>query len=610
MEFFKDLSKTRYIIGLIIVLAVFFAFATSVEFRSYTVVRGGHEEVSWLNNNSVIKQEYPYGNLKKLKLDIIKNEEKLLNNDGIIEFEFRQDNKTKTAKIDINMLENGWQNVVVNLDCSDFSDDNAILTVSYKGSNSENVIGLLFTSGNQAFSMSNVVIDGNVKDGMFLSSSYNLSIYKILICSFGVFFAFFSLIFFILKTLLKYNKKNVYNPVLCFFLFFMLVQYLKSGVWAKSLNQWCTTPFLVNYNDGFISKALMGSICSIFTNFFTYKTFQIVFHVIFIVFILAIYFVVKSFINNSQSTQEKEIISTVFLVYILSPFGPAGYLYNWLRLDVVLCFLFLITIFCLTKHNTFFTFLTIILSILAILTHQYFVFCMYPAIIGIFLYKIVVKKNKEVLWPMILNVILSAASAFYLQFFGKVNYTFSEYMKIVSARSEIEPLAMMVEVDNYYSTKEIWEASIGILIRGNTLLHFVVVVLLLMPIFIFLFKFWRASIKQQVQTQDKIVTCILALVPLASLPVFVVGADWGRFFSMLVFEEVFLVIALVKVDYSVFGKSFSCLCDLNNRKTIYSVLFICAYLILLGKWSDNMQLDATVPVVNGIIHLFRNLIFL
>ena len=251
------------------------------------------------------------------------------------------------------------------------------------------------------------------------------------------------------------------------------------------------------------------------------------------------------------------------------------------------------------------------ISIVAILSHQIYIFVFYPAIFGLFLYRIFVKQEKRQIVPALLNCGLPGLFGLYVQFFGKIKLPYEEYMELLKTRTNLPIVEAMVSGEYYISFAENTYIY-GLLDQkiGFNRIYLELTVVLLVPFLVFLIEFWKEACTYHSKKVCKIIHIYLALLPTISILMFLTISDYGRVMTMLVFEEAFLILFLVKLDPRVYGQAFQNIYDRWKGKFgPYHTIIMCIYMLLFG-FADNWRnlSEISQPIVETIRHWYQLMI--
>lgn len=552
-------SKCRAFV-VAILFAIFCAYICADMINPMTVVRGGTEGVYYLGDGCTVTQTIPLQNTDNIHISLLREGAAQVNDlNARLHISLVQGDVESSTDIYVNTLENRWVLVKLDLNLKEFKNGDATLILEGVGVTPEYPVSILFTSGVQKVDLGYATYNGEVIEGSYCCLSWGYFSWAIF-ANFVMAFTVMAVLIVLCVKAIVYARKRIQKYyVIAIYFVVLAVRYImniNNSTFATQLDGWMTTPWLINYKDGFVSKALPGTIYSLFSDYITTKSINLVFHGIFIAAVIVSALVMKSLIDRAETDAQRNIINVILLWYAVGPCSLAVYYRQWGRMDIILTICFLMSIYALLNGRKIWLYSVTLFSVIAILSHQMYVFLMYPAIFGIFAYYVLVKKEKKFAMPMATNFIIPAFLAFYVQFVGKIKIPLGEYLQILSARTDMAVLDTMVSGEYYISSYEnIY--NFGVLDskqsgRGFTVLVFV---LLLLPLLLQLCGFWKLSIKEKSNTPlKKLILIFLAVVPLASIAMFLTISDHGRIVTLVSCEIVFMVAALIEIDSQNFDK--------------------------------------------------------
>ncbi|MBR5826306.1 MAG: hypothetical protein IKY78_04380 [Clostridia bacterium] len=318
-------------------------------------------------------------------------------------------------------------------------------------------------------------------------------------------------------------EKHYYSVF--FFLFILVYSCIVPG----GLQAWETTSVTqsfhaVDFSMGFCSRILPGAIYDFLFGAVNEQVLNIYLAVLMIVFFLVLSLFLERFILGVDS--EYRFVATVFVLFFIT--GPATFsIYIKLpgMMDTYWLFAGLLFFVLLSKKQTWF--LLFVPFLICALVHHATWLCYIPSFVLIALYKISVtqkKREKAYLWVALsLTVAAAVALTVYLVFFERDNlvYTVEEFIDVLSAKGS-NHYTYFAESFYYYGYAPPESTSIfeELLFRISTnfisfnSLSRISVVVLLLPIVIFIYKFF---IKQIATDSNKLkkfsYACMLLLVP-------------------------------------------------------------------------------------------------
>lgn len=301
---------------------------------------------------------------------------------------------------------------------------------------------------------------------------------------------------------------------------------------------WYFTSYILDYKNGFISRGLIGSIFQLFFSiddtyrFIVTNIIKLSFFVIFILFIL--------FLLNMTKKIKDMFTREIFLLIGISSF-PILYFYPSLslKLDFIWIYTYFISIIMLFKNgfNIINSIFVSIISILAILSHQAFIFTTFPFIflIGFIDSIIYYKENKidKILHSKNIGLFIFITTSCILfiicQFFGKIDIkliyedVFNKLVKMGELTTIEEfrksSFAMMVNCEYNLSVFSHLKILKNDWLRNLTLLIFLIPMLILNIIFM------NEILKQKFKKNSKYIFIFLAI---CQLPLFFLTTELIR----------------------------------------------------------------------------------
>ena len=543
------------------------------------IERGGQEGLYPISNESDIEQQIILENTKSLHISLLKNispeaEEWYHNHPKAgIEVELLQNGLSDSQFYSCAALENTWDLIDVKLNFGRFKNGLATVRLSSQNVPPEYGVAILLTSGVQNIPISNVVYNGETLEGMYCCLQYGFFPIKAYLISSALVFGFITTAYLLFNLISNTIKRYA---VIYAFLAVLVIRYIINiGNTAKAidLDSWITTPWIINYNDGFVSKALPGTIISLFTDYISKNTLNVIFHIIFITACIILCFAMKKMIDIAEDRKTGNAddliygVNFLMLAYAVGPLSLATYLRQWGRFDVILIGCFLISILILLRTDKpGLTYLVTGFSVIAILSHQIYIFVLYPAVFCIFLYLVFIRNEKRYVKPFLINLFVPAAFGFYVQFIGNIKMPLQRYLSILETRTDTPILSTMVDGEYYLSgTDNVYTFGTLDIHHFNDGLSLVMFVVLMVPIVSFLWRLWSATINHtagtgihiwKIRISEKLVYALIALIPfIAPVFMFFTISDYGRVMTMFACGETMMAVTLSLIDKEHFEKS-------------------------------------------------------
>jgi len=445
-------------------------------------------------------------------------------------------------------------------------------------------VSILFTSGTQDLPIESVVYGGETIDGMYCCLQYGFFPVRAFLISSAIVFAIIAIAYLLFLIIRKSVKKYA---VIYAYLAVLVIRYvinIGNSLRASELDSWITTPWIINYGDGFVSKALPGTILSLFTDYISKNLLNVIFHIIFILACVVLCIVMKKLIDIAEERKMNcsdhliDGINLLLLAYAVGPLSLATYFRQWGRFDVILiiCFLVSILIFLYTDKPRL-TFIITALSVIAILSHQMYIFVLYPTVFCIFLYFIMIRRDRRYVWPFVTNLFIPAGFGFYVQFLGKINMPLEDYLAVLQDRTDTTILSTMVDGEYYLSGSDnVFSFGTLDIHHFNDGLSLALMIVLMIPILYFLWRVWKGAIHNAAgetikiggkTISAKIIYTAIAIIPfIAPVFMFLTISDYGRVLTMFAAGETMLIAVLSVIDRNYMEPAFTNTIGYYNEK--------------------------------------------
>lgn len=374
-------------------------------------------------------------------------------------------------------------------------------------------------------------------------------------------------------------EKHYYSVF--FFLFILVYSCIVPG----GLRPWETTSVTqsyhaVDFSMGFCSRFLPGAIYNFLFGAVNERVLNIYLAVLMIAFFFVLSLLLEKFILGVDS--KYRFIAMVLVMFFIT--GPATFsIYIKLpgMMDTYWLLAGLLFFVLLSKKQTWF--LLFIPFVICALVHHATWLCYIPAFVLIALYKISVtqkKKEKAYLWgTLFLAVVASIALTIYLVFFERDNlvYTVEEFIDVLSAKGA-NHYTYYAESFYYYGYAEYESTSVfeEMLFRISTnfvsfnSLSRISVIVLLMPLVIFIYKFFIKQINTDRNKLKKFsYVCMLLLVPCSIVATSFLSTDLIRWV-----DHAFLPLfaSFLYVLYNEGAEAWECVKDDFQKINIKTVL--------------------------------------
>lgn len=344
------------------------------------------------------------------------------------------------------------------------------------------------------------------------------------------------------SSLLNMNKKvfGTYDLIIfCFFIFEFFV--LSSEKWLVS-ETFVTTHYLMTYETGFISRALVGSVVALFTNRLTLHLIFIISTVTYFVLSFGISMLLGRMIRNSESTEKNTAI--FFTVLFLSSPLSITYLlgFHFARIDIYWIILTVAALCCLKFSKLIWA--VPLLSALAVCVHPGYLVTYMPALFIPIFYEVYRNRgSKKHLTIFLLSCSATIGLFIYFQLFQHnppfVNAAeFADHLTN-NAGFQADPFMVYLE---YYAPFREWLTLFVLPLTASYALPLGTVLFVfsfpLIWIFIYI---WKSCI---IKTKDrflKFVFILCAAAPLAFVAAAFFGNDWDRWWAAAINTQFILV---------------------------------------------------------------------
>lgn len=384
---------------------------------------------------------------------------------------------------------------------------------------------------------------------------------------------------------------NIFKYELIIFLFLILTFILSI---PKELHGWTTAWYAMDYSLGIDSRLLIGSLLRLvypdFLDVQVVNSFVILSTILLLILLSCVLgYAIK---NSGKETYKKGLLYIVIL-YLICPGSPA-YLWsmeNYGRLDLYLLIFTAVSIIIYYKvnHLTLRLILVTFMGLLAISTHQVFMFIFFPLLFTIYLDSISEKKGKTIHKIIAGLCILSLAGLFlFYQFFSGINVSSLEgLVTLLSGRTNLPINEVALKYEYFTSfTASFHDLMLNEL--AERIRYGIITLFLLTPLWAVYGYLWVLIIKQR-GARYKYIFFLLS--HLCFLPAFLLTIDWGRWFGAFITVQALQLIMLsAKKDAAVI----SALTTLSTQLRKHPIIFIIfgIWMAVLQKFQSTLLPDA------------------
>ena len=373
--------------------------------------------------------------------------------------------------------------------------------------------------------------------------------------------------------LLSFFEKSKYE--IGMFAFLAVLFILQCWTWADD-GEWYETTFALSYTRfGFQSRMLIGTIMSFFKERIGLSDVFAAQVITCTVLSLLITFLTGRIIRSSDEEMRKALI--VFgAVYLCSPVSFT-LIYNYtILLDTFLYTIFVLTVLCILNGK--FIFLSPVLCALGVMTHQVFTLLYMPAVGIIMLYIFLRNKEKKTIIALVISCI--AVGLLFIKFqFGQTNLAFSnadDMAAYLQQFTDINVSTEMIRWEYFAENKDLFTDFIGRKLF-DSLAKAVVMIIILLPILSVFTYLFISSIKRTENRLEKFMFFLCILIPIVSIPVYIMSIDWDRWTGMIAFEQMTVTAVFLFTKNEAFTESFKNLVLFFRRNKALIVLMIVFY---------------------------------
>jgi hypothetical protein len=367
---------------------------------------------------------------------------------------------------------------------------------------------------------------------------------------------------------------------------------------ANSLNDWCTTPYAFNYHFGLHSRFLMGSIFKwLLSPISLHRLYLFILLSTLILIGLFAYFYGKVIASSSDNTSLGITYWTILLMASPASIAFLFYWGNYGRMDLYLIGILLIALLLADKKP--FNHLVPLLLFIGMAVHQVFLFTYAAVILGALLYECYRSQfQKSDVIRLIIGVFITVLSFLYFQF-GTSPLEYEHAADVVNAlhqQSNIPVNEKMIDYEYFRALSEHMDAFVIVGLKDRVI-RGMIVMLLLSPINILIWRFWHSAFKIHPAYR------LLSLTPLAIIPAFILTIDWGRWFAAVYIAAFSLIAYLFKRKDPVALAYFENLSDWVKKRPL-TALGLLLYMTALNKFEA-----AAILTFATQIHVFLQKLF-
>lgn len=390
--------------------------------------------------------------------------------------------------------------------------------------------------------------------------------------------------------------------ILVFLVFF--VSLLLQAPAMEELDSWCTTYYTIGYEYGFSSRLLIGTLTGlIFPQLYTSHLYVLLLAVAVLLSLLAAV-VVGAFMKRVDAGQ-KGMAAFLSVLWIASP-ASVTYLFQqntFGRMDTFLLFdTLLIFLVCLFSEKKQKWIVVSALALLAVLTHQAYVFIYFPLPAAVFIYEFFQNKGRGYLPYGLLLFGVCFGMAVYLQVFSQVNCATAEEMyERAAAHTSAQNVNYTVLQFEYFGKFEDHWNAFGQYMIGDCIRTGLVAVALLLPLLVFLADIWKRYLHYSGKG-NRAADILMLACHIAYVPIFIITVDWGRWMAALGIFEFLLIFYLFGKRDPAMRQSLADKWERMQANPLPYLLLV-AYLAMQGKF-DAINASSSAQRVVSYIRLW------
>lgn len=338
------------------------------------------------------------------------------------------------------------------------------------------------------------------------------------------------------KRIEKYKYELMFAVVLLMYLIYYLPV-------IDELTSWTVTPYALNYDFGFISRGFMGSIIRLVIPNLTIKhIYIIILGNTLLLCGLTIFFMHKIIVKAYDDS--KSGIIYLLGLFLVNP-GSIAFLFYWGnygRFDMYLIATLMISALLIIYDKC--VWITPLLCVGAVMTHQAFVFQYFPAVLILLFYSSFVLKRKYGKSIFIFTIITTCAMFLYMQFFSEIKYDYEDTMAVLNATTDLPAdyfeEDMMVKIEYYSSVFETFTVFVAETFVRNVVKSLTMLVFLI-PMIKVLVGIWRSFTKYHKNILCKLMPWFVLI---AEIPMFLLTCDYGRDYAAMILCNFILIFAM------------------------------------------------------------------
>lgn len=375
---------------------------------------------------------------------------------------------------------------------------------------------------------------------------------------------------------------------------------------SNRVNSYNATIFAFSYSYGFISRGLIGTLYEglgkiLPLEMYTYSavnTFVLIITIIFcVLFTLFIRFVLKKIYNAESMIQFNKTEETtkwkaawfIVIFFTMITISTFSEYYNFGRVDIYLCLITMLSFIILVEEKC--EWLLIPIAGIGVMIHEGYVFMYLSVMVIMLVYRLITnvraddkKKTRKYAVILCLIFIVSAVLFLYFMFFS---HNVRE-----GAYDEIVELAKSITYKGKYHEDLVRAEILGINLgeeemeyRLQNVIELTVFIIMMIPFIIMLVMFFKKVLSKCKDTFDKAKYIFVIIGAVATLPLFILKIDYGRWCYAVLAYYCFIILFLFAInDEKVLVSWDETIYEISEKWIFGKMLF--AYLMLIIPFSD------------------------
>ena len=370
---------------------------------------------------------------------------------------------------------------------------------------------------------------------------------------------------------------------------FLIVEIVNFYSFVENYSEWQYRDWLINYEGGLVRRGFIGHLLYSFHKFFLVDLDKLIFGFVSLIYIFISFYLIKS-VRYIENSYENLLIflSPGFFIYPIMNSGIVG------RKDILIIFFVAFFVFCEKKISNKFILPSFILSIIILcLSHSGFVF--YTPYLFFLYILIKYKRNFEVKKFEIISIISTIICAvFFIQYFSgseiiveKICLSVKEFVSEGCGKFD-----QIYHIQSSLEYRLVEKINFG---KIYLIKYFFVYTLSAFIVFFFLSTtFFNSKFNIEIFNLKNINPfLILLLLFTLTLPVYVIGRDWGRYIYISYSSSFFIYIYCLKEKILVI-KEYNLLLIKNLSKISFIVLLFFYSFFLTFPFYDPSSFKITL----------------